>query len=122
MPSWQYILDENNNVIPTKDYDLVKEFLMSDKKIVRQTTIRDFFVSTVLLCIDHDWSYDRQVIRWNKSKPNPNPIVFETMIRNEKENIWLAYQERYRTYKQALEGHKCAIRFVIKEIRDKENK
>lgn len=43
-------------------------------------------------------------------------LFFETMIFNNKK--FERYQERYCTYKQACDGHRRAIRAVIKEIRN----
>lgn len=118
---WMYILDENNNVVATKDYDLLNQFNMSGRRIVRQNEIRDKLVSTVFLSVDHDFNFDDRLIRFNEDKPNPKPVVFETMIKC-REKGWLDYQVRYRTYKEALAGHREAMRMVIKEMRENEKK
>lgn len=113
---WQYIMDDKKNVLSTKDYNLIEAFTSSKNKIVRQTYIREYFISTVFLSIDHDFEFEKILIRWNENKPNPNPIVFETMISSEKDG-WLSYEVRYRTYKEAVKGHHCAVRMVIDAIR-----
>jgi len=115
---WHYILDENKNVIPTKNYKLIGDFYESNKKIIRKTYIKDIEISTVFLTIDHDYNFDILLSNWNGGKPNPMPVVFETMIFCDEESLD-GYQDRYRTYKDALAGHREAVRLVIKHIRDK---
>lgn len=108
---WYYILDENKNIIPTKDRNLAEQFLCSENKIVRQTHVRHKMVSTVCLSIDRDFSFDN----FGKT-PNPNPVIFETMIHCDIHG-WLDYQKRYRTYKEALAGHRRVVRSVILVMR-----
>lgn len=115
---WHYILDENKKVVPTKDYALINDFYRSHGRIIRRTCIRDKLISTVLLHTDHDFEYESLEILMNlkESKPNPNPIIFETMICCKSEG-WLDYEERYMTYPEALKGHRLAVRRVINSIR-----
>lgn len=100
-----YYLDENKNPIKCNLPCYIKNCITNDNR-VDETTIGDYWISTVFLCIDHSWG---------KSEL---PLLFETMIQH-KRNEWLHYQKRYSTYAQAQEGHKEAIEHVkcaIKEI------
>ncbi len=72
---------------------------------VAQTTIGDYWVSTVWLSFDHS----------QNSSTTSTPIIFETMIFCEKEgmeNPFSHYQERYSTLEEAKEGHKIAVSVV----------
>jgi len=77
---------------------------------VAETTIVDYWVSTVFLAIDHSFRGDT----------DHTPILFETMIFNQKTDSALDYQQRYATWKEALEGHKEAVEFVIQMLVRKE--
>lgn len=89
--------------------------LLEDRqyKIVKQehTPKKMYWVSTVWLGIDHDFS-------WRHDEPNPCPVIFETMVFDERpENQRTTEfsgdrtfapdlaQERYTTEAEALEGH-----------------
>ena len=116
---WHYILDENNNIIPTKDYEVIGKFYEDKRRIIRRTYIRNKRISTVMLCLDHDyeWEMSELISGRNQYAPNPHPIVFETMIFAD--GVWSdIFGDRYRTYKEALAGHREAVRMVIKEFRE----
>ena len=75
-------------------------------KVVKQEHVGDYFISTVLLGLDHSFG----------SGP---PLIFETMIFNQSDdakelgNDWLdTYCERYSTKEQALEGHQVAVEYA----------
>lgn len=57
---------------------------------VAESYIRDFWISTVFLSLDHGFG-------------SPVPIVFETMIL--KGHRWLGFQDRYATGKKAAAAH-----------------
>lgn len=117
---WCYTLDKDKNVVPTKDSNETERILRSQDKIVRQNTIKDKFISTVFLSIDHDHS-EKALSYFSQEKPNPNPLVFETMIWDRSIKRWLDYQKRYYTYKESLEGHREVVRMIIKEYRENKN-
>lgn len=96
-----YKLDENKNVVPGTMEECEKILINeNNEKIVKQEYIGNKFVSTVFLCIDH-----------NFYPHNSLPIVFETMIRDEKEG-WLNYQTRCSTWQEAEDGHNKACQWV----------
>ena len=66
-----------------------------------------FHVSTVWLGLDHSFSLDRD-------RP---PVIFETMVFTEFGGGGDVYCQRYSTEKQALRGHKEALRMTIREAR-----
>ena len=97
-----YILKDK---IPIPCEDLMewrRWFETSNNRIVKHTTIGNFYVSTVFLGIDHNYY------------TSDEPILFETMIFNNDKDAKDAeeYQERYSNYDEALEGHKKAIEYV----------
>jgi hypothetical protein len=96
-----YILDENK--IPREEPDINKwaEFFKTENRIVQQTHLNGYFISTVFLGIDHNFL----------GEP---PILFETMIFKEDTNLDL-YQTRCATYQQALVMHQDAVDYVNKE-------
>ena len=100
MSTW-YILDNNNKPIPasiTEAADWLEE--SSDRRTVKRDEIGDILVSTVFLGLDHSWT------------PGGKPVLWETMIFGGEHN---QYQERYTSYKDALEGHKKALTLITKE-------
>lgn len=116
---WMYILDHNKNVIPTKDPLMAEAFLQGTDRIVKQTYVREKLISTVFLPIDHDFLWDIKHPR--NPKPNPSPLVFETMIFAAPHFGQEEYCERYSTYKEALKGHRNTVRMVIQQLRKKQH-
>lgn len=105
MSRW-YMLDDDKNVIPapmdadgklpTKEYF---DWLESQEgKIIKQETVNGHWISTVFLGIDHGFG-----------REGP-PVVFETMIFPNAENMHEKDCWRYATHQEALEGHKNACK------------
>ena len=100
-----YKLDENKKVLQATSDEVERglKSLQSNPASfwrIGETTLGDLWVSTVFLGINH-----------RMYSPGP-PLVFETMIRNQSDDSWLNYQERYCTYEQALAGHNKAVEWV----------
>jgi hypothetical protein len=98
--SYWYILDNNNRPVPAKVLESGK--WMEDnpsRKIVKQEDIGNVHISTVFLGLDH-------AMPWDKDK---TPILWETMIFGGEHD---QYQARYTSYKDAVEGHKNALKLV----------
>lgn len=99
----KYIL-VNKKVVATDDLSVWAEFYENDKnRVVTQTTTEHFFVSTVFLGLDHNFS-------------GGAPITFETMIfkSNDSEiDFHDEYQERYATWEEAEAGHSVAINWAL---------
>jgi hypothetical protein len=99
-----YILDNNHKLVTSTGIESSKWMEENPKrKTVGYDELKDINgddvrVSTVFLGLDH---------AWNGSKP---PILWETMIFGGKNDQ--AYQERYASYEDALEGHQKAINFI----------
>lgn len=91
-----YKLDENKNVIPST-MEECNIMLMEGDRIVAEDFINEKRISTVFLCIDHNF-YGKL------------PLVFETMVFDK--NYHELYCRRYPTWKDAKEGHKQAIKWV----------
>jgi hypothetical protein len=107
-----YKLDENKNVVPG-NMERTEEILTDpNKKVVKQDSVGNKFVSTVFLPIDHGYP------GWSGHNENYKPVVFETMIYDEEKDEWLDYQDRYHTWKEAEEGHQRAIEFVNANIHE----
>lgn len=77
-----------------------------DARTVFQATVDGYFVSTVFLGIDHNWS-------------GGVPILFETMIFLRREEVeeqadWelVGYQRRYSTWLEAEQGHEEAVKLT----------
>jgi hypothetical protein len=87
-------------------YDTLKwGKLLEDKnyKIVKQepTPGGRYWVSTVWMGIDHSFT-------WIEDKPNPRPIIFETMVFDQKDNndpMADNDMDRYSTEAEAAIGH-----------------
>lgn len=99
MNRW-YILDNNNNPVPKPILEVVKWLEDgSNRRTVKRDEIGDILVSTVFLGLDHAW------------EPGP-PVLWETMIFGGEHD---QYQERYTSYKDAVEGHKKALTLITKK-------
>jgi len=102
-----YILDNNHKLVTSTGIESSKWMEENPKrKTVGYDKLKDINgddvrVSTVFLGLDHSW---------NGSKP---PILWETMIFGGQNDQ--AYQERYSSYEDALEGHQKAINFIKTE-------
>lgn len=89
----------------------------ADRHVKKDTiTINDkeFWISTVFLGLDHNFSDN-----------DSNPIVFETMIfprQNTLKDYEISgYQERYSTWEQAEQGHQKAIDYLNKLLTNKKD-
>jgi hypothetical protein len=103
MSRW-YILDDDDTPIPSNITDYVEwEKANPERRIVKQDVVGDIHVSTVFLGLDHRW--------WSSD----TPVLWETMIFEGKHD---QYQERYTSYKDALEGHKKALNLVKNETEE----
>jgi hypothetical protein len=105
MSKW-YILDNNHKPIHKPVLESAK--WMEDnpnRKRVAYDELTDLNgddvrVSTVFLGLDHSYGSGK-------------PVLWETMIFGGENDQ--AYQERYASYEQALEGHQKAINFIKTE-------
>lgn len=91
-----YILDENHNPVAAEMLTAAVWMEYFDNRIVKQSLLnkrRRIKVSTVFLGLDHGY------------KEN-SPVLFETMIFGTSLND---YQERYRTWDEAIAGHGRAL-------------
>ena len=95
-PLW-YILDEDGETPVRATVEECALWLSTEhhRKIVEQTQIGDYQVSTVFLGLDH-----------NMSMAPGKPVLWETMIFGPDDE---GYQERYTSYKEAKLGHKKAV-------------
>lgn len=101
-----FTLDEKNNVIPCslKEWgDLYETDEGQLKRTVAYAEIGDKDISTVFLGLDHGHCADR-------------PLLFETMIFDAQGHD--IYMMRYTTWKEAEEGHKKAIQWVLDRCKD----
>ena len=98
-----YSLDKENNPVACVDMGHYMAWVENNQgqTIVKQDSIGDISVSTVFLGLDHSFS-----------TPRNSPILWETMIFGGENDQ--AYQERYASYEQAIEGHQKAINFIKK--------
>jgi len=98
-----YLLDENKvpyEVSVEKCYKMMD--MDYDMKVVGKDMVGDILVSTVFLGLDHS-HYGQE-----------GPILFETMIfeMGAISGEFDGFQRRYKTYDEAVEGHKEALEMV----------
>lgn len=102
-----------------EDMNRVEKLLTDfDYKVVKQdfTPGKKYWVSTVWLGIDHSFAWD------DIEKPNPHPIIFETMVFSGKKDSWYKYHDkrhytrtthedmRYETETEAIAGHRRLLK------------
>jgi len=68
-------------------------------RTVGNTTIGNYFISTVFLGVNHNFSN------------SGSPVLFETMIFDDDHNS--VYMERYTDWEEAEEGHQKTCRLVL---------
>jgi hypothetical protein len=91
-----YYLLDGKEIIKTEDVMEVEAFLSDvNKRKVAHTLFDDCEVSTVFLCIDH-----------NFLRKNEEPILFETMIFGGEHD---SFQRRYFTYDEAEKSHELIV-------------
>ena len=115
MKNLKYILNKDKKIIPIKTTDKTGKINMKnllkwgkrlenfDDRKVKQEQVGKYFISTMFLGLDHNFS--------EKGKP----ILWETGIKTEKEGWDIA--KRYSSYKEALKGHKS----IVKKYKTLEN-
>jgi hypothetical protein len=98
-----YILDEDKNVVATKDTLEWGRWFEThrEERIIKQTKVLGIWISTVFLGLDHNFFLSGE------------PLVFETMIFG---GALDQYQDRYSTLDQSIKGHRRAIWLVIKTL------
>lgn len=99
-----YLLDENKQPYEVSLEESYKVYRDMDMKIVKQETVGDSKVSTVFLGLDHAWGHEN------------GPILFETMIFD---GYYEGFQRRYKTYDEALQGHKDTVEMVNNYLTNK---
>lgn len=96
----------NKVPVPTDNF---LELPMSSERQVKSEIINEFVISTVFLCLDHQYDQDGP------------PLLFETMIfpLGTFTNI---FSQRCSTWDQALEMHEKAKKWLLEQvIESKEN-
>ena len=95
----KYKLNEKKEIIECTLHEWGR-FLETPEKIVKQENVGDYWVSTVFLGIDHNFT---------RPYNNNKPILFESMIFKSKDIGQDSWQERYCTYQEALDGHNAIV-------------
>lgn len=95
-----YLLDANHEPVPEPDWFKVARFMESSERIVLQHEIGECFVSTVFLCIDHNFGGDK-------------PVLFETLVYGGPLDD---HMERYTTWSDAVAGHMGILRVLAEQL------
>ena len=111
-----YILDDNNNVIAEPNIRKWSAWFerntINRRRIVKQETVNNCWVSTVFLGLDH---------RFNYNGPNDAPLVFETMVFYPERCGCDVYSTRTTTWELALQEHQTGVTFAQNYIPPKED-
>jgi hypothetical protein len=94
-----YYILKGKKVVPVNTVQEWGAYFETSDRIIGKDIVRGYRVSTVFLGLDHSFG-------------GGPPLLFETMIFDDKGTDVFGYQERYSTYKGAEQGHKAAIDFV----------
>ena len=113
MDNQHYILNDKHEVVPASLEEWANWFESINNRRVAETTVGDYWVSTVFLGLDHRWSGDGP------------PIVFETMAFNrspDKVEDGRAWDEldmaRYCTWDEAKAGHQRMVSHAQKSLNE----
>lgn len=102
-----YIL-KNKKVVKAKNWKEWSMWMFGDgnngmkNRRVAKTSLKKFDVFTSFLGLNHSFLGKRK------------PVVFETMVYDNRTKKWLDIQTRYRTWEEAEEGHRVVVRAVQK--------
>lgn len=106
-----WALDENKNpYLPPDIIEAAMQFEDYENRKVAQDTVGKYFVSTMFIAIDQDFT-------WHFVEPNPHPLVFETSVfENMDNNPDTAkrelYSEHYHTWKEAETRHQEIVKLL----------
>ena len=89
----QFIIDQNNNVVPATTEQFIHWQRDFSRRVVAVDMIAGCRISTVFLMLDHGHG--------------GRPLFFETMGFKSDGDSFI--QERYGTYDEALQGHKIIV-------------
>lgn len=104
---FHYILDELNRPVAVDLLEMVR-WVSTHNVHVGDTHIGPYRVSTVFLGIDHSMQVSNTHI----------PVLFETMIFDRRTHKpALDYEQRYRTWALAEQGHQEAVTFVLEQLK-----
>jgi hypothetical protein len=103
-----YKLDEDNKPIPVTVFEYHEWSKKNpDKKAVKQEYVKDVYISTVFLGLDH-------------SHNGKKPILWETMTFSTKHvDHDQSVQLRHTSYEDALEVHEKVKQDIIKKLNEK---
>lgn len=99
----RYILDDAGNPVPEPDLLKWGRWLETAKRIVRQDRIAGYFISTVFLALDYNFT------------GRGRPILWETMIfpkTGMPEPRLDHFQLRYTSREEALKGHQRIVQML----------
>lgn len=91
--------DKNGTPLTPDEYVALLTREGQDYRRVAETTLAKAWVSTVWLGINHQYG----------SGP---PLIFETMVFPNADNLTEEYCDRYSTLQEALEGHQKAVNWA----------
>ena len=98
MDNYEYILDGTTPVVCNDPAKFSQWFNSDNNRRVAETTMGEYWVSTVFLGFDHNFG-------------GSIPVLFETMI-FPSDILGAEYQERYCTWDEAEEGHQRAVEYL----------
>jgi hypothetical protein len=104
-PIW-YILDDNNNPIPTNAEGASKILRNVERRRVAIDTFGPYTVSTIFLVIDHNMTLKGPPLLFNT-------VIFKAVNTNEHFSKGLpCFEVQYINYQQAVEGHAATVEAV----------
>jgi hypothetical protein len=117
----KYILTEDHRVVPEPDLLTWAHWFENAERHVAKDLIGPYFVSTVFLGLDHDFT---SMFTANVR----GPLVFETMLfdhSREQSSPWFDrkfhpsfnFQRRYRSWDEAKAGHDYAVKIAARMLR-----
>ena len=109
MSTW-YVLDDNGKPIKTQTFEegamWSENSMNSGTRQIAETKIDDVSISTVFLCLDHNFSGEGP------------PLLYETLVFN---GALDGEMYRYPTEEDALEGHQRMVSLVVEQTRAEED-
>lgn len=108
---------EDKRVVPCSEEEWLKQMRDTKSRIVGKDCYFHVTVSTVFIGYDPDISAEENVQRYRKIQWEDNaPWAFESCVFGWPTRHWWKYEERYRSWEDAKQGHEKMLEEIRREI------
>lgn len=108
---------EDKHAVPCTEGEWLKQMQDTKSRIVSKNHCFHVTVSTVFVGYDVSLSPEENAKKYRKIQwENNAPWAFETCVFGWPMNYWFDYQDRYRSWEDAKQGHEKMVEIVRRKI------